>query len=120
MILSVFRKAIILLLPFVYLLESPAFSSPESIFKQQSKKPVLLSQNTPSPTSTSSPGVVRKGRIPVKKTGPIKPQYESCKGKDIYKLNSEFQDKSHLGATEAIGPCIECFMNPPSAASDTD
>ena len=58
--------------------------------------------------------------MPVRKTGSIKPQYESCKGKDIYKLNSEFQDKSHLGVTEAIGSCIECAMNSASASNTDD
>ena len=79
----------------------------------------MLSQNNLQ-TSTSSTGVVRRGRVPVRKTGSIKTQYESCKGKDIYKLNSEFQDKSHLGATEAIGPCIECAMNSASASNTDD
>ena len=109
MILNTFRTNIILLLPFVCLLESPAFSSQESTSNQQSKKTILLSQNNLQ-TSTSSTGVVRRGRVPVRKTGSIKPQYESCKGKNIYKLNSEFQDTSSEAETEATGPCIDCAV----------
>ncbi|MDE0518439.1 MAG: hypothetical protein OXH36_02630, partial [Bdellovibrionales bacterium] len=54
---------------------------------------------------------------PVNKDSSIKPQYENCKGKDIYKLNSEFQDKASLKETEASGPCMECFT---ATHSETD
>ena len=101
MTINIFRKNIILLLPFVCLLESPAFSTQESTSNQQSKQTVWLSQNNLQ-TSTSSTGVVRKGRMPVRKTDSIKPQYENCKGKDIYKLNSEFQDTSSQKKTEDL------------------
>ena len=122
MILNVFRNIIILLFPWICLAESPVFSTKENASHPQSKKTILLvrNPNTPKQTTPSSTGTVRRGRMPVRKTGSIKPQYESCKGKDIYKLNSEFQDKSHLGATEAIGPCIECAMNSASTSNTDD
>ena len=106
-------------IPLLCLAESLVFSNQESISHSQSKQAMLIAQNN-SQKSTGSTGVVRRGRVPVRKTGSIKPQYESCKGKDIYKLNSEFQDKSHLGVTEAIGSCIECAMNSASASNTDD
>ena len=54
-----------------------------------------------------------EGRV-LKRQSSIEPQYENCKGKDIYKLDAEFKDTSE---TEAVGNCIDCFIG---AASDTD
>ena len=113
MTLNILRKSIILLLPFIFLAESPAFFSQENISNPQSKKTVLLTaQNTQ--RSTSSTRTTRQDRAPVRKTGTIKPQYENCKGKDIYKLNSGFQDTALQKKTEAKGPCLDC-----AAASST-
>ena len=67
MTLNIFRKNVILLLSLIYLAESPAFSSQERSFNPQNNLQ----------TSTSSTGVVRKGRMPVRKIGSIKPQYET-------------------------------------------
>ncbi|MDE0118798.1 MAG: hypothetical protein OXM55_02170, partial [Bdellovibrionales bacterium] len=106
-------------IPLICLAESSSLPNPENTFEQQSKKTILTVRNTNTPTqaNTNSTETVRRGRMPVRETGSIEPQYEQCKGKDIYKLNSEFQDTSDLGGTEATGPCMDCFID---AASNDD
>ncbi|MDE0120036.1 MAG: hypothetical protein OXM55_08535, partial [Bdellovibrionales bacterium] len=106
----------------IFLKDSPSFSDKKSLFTQQSQKVVSLTQNANTLTqrTISSTGVIRRGRVPVKETGSIQPQYENCKGKDIYKLNSEFQDRSDQKKTEASGSCIDCFISAPADDSISD
>ncbi|MDE0119316.1 MAG: hypothetical protein OXM55_04825, partial [Bdellovibrionales bacterium] len=112
----IFRTTIFLFLFFTCLTESSALSSQESIFRQQSKKTVFLARNTNTPPQQASSTKRtaqrgRRGSMSVRKSDPIKAQYENCKGKDIYKLNSQFQDKASLKETEASGPCMDCFID---------
>ena len=113
-------KAFIVILPLICLAKSSAFSSQESTSNQQSKESVLLVAKTNPQETPSSTGVVRKGRMLVRKTGTIKPQYENCKGKDIYKLNSQFQDTALQKETEAKGPCMDCFIASASKVGSLD
>ena len=47
----------------------------------------------------------------------IKPQYKNCKEKDIYKLNSQFQNQLSQVKMEATGSCIDCAIQ---AATSVD
>ena len=83
-----------------------AEASPPPI--QTTSNTVLISKN-----NTSGPQV-RRGRVGFRKRPPIQPEYENCKGKDIYKLDSEIRGQSHEEETEASAPCVNC-KPPPSA-----
>ncbi|MDE0119681.1 MAG: hypothetical protein OXM55_06720, partial [Bdellovibrionales bacterium] len=78
----IFRITIFLLFPFIFLAESSALSSQENTFNLQSKKTVLLARNTYtlSQQTSSTTKTARRGRVSVRKSDPIKAQYENCKG----------------------------------------
>ena len=40
----------------------------------------------------------------------LKPQYQNCRGKNIYQLDSKMRKKASLSETEAKGPCIDCAL----------
>ena len=89
----------------------------EPLWKTDKNTLILLSKNTsPRSTKTSRSG----GRVRARNTNPIKPQYENCKGKDIYKLSSEFSNKASLKATEASGPCVDCVAGSSSEEDSLD
>ena len=121
--MNIFHLLLSFFIPLTCLAEDLVFSNQSSAPYLQSNKVLLLARNinTSIQINTSSIETVRSGRIPVRKTGSIKPQYEHCKGKDIYKLNSELQDTSPLTETEAKGPCIDCaFASDSNGGSQND
>ena len=81
----------------------------DNLSNEKSQRIVLIAQNK------SLEGVVRKGQVGIKRsrvleqTHFIQPQYEECKGKDIYKLNYQFQELSHEEEGEASSLCIDCL-----------
>ena len=104
------------------LAESQNSFDQDNLSNQKSQKTVLIAENNSSKELMSKGQVgIKRSRVSKKKQS-IQAQYEECKGKDIYKLNSQFQELSHEEELEASILCIDCLSKsstPNDSLNDT-